>query len=248
MKAEADIPVKVKAIKEAKIVEWDDERGYGFLQVGSGRVFLYRRDFSERHKRPQVGDWIRFTVGVDAQKRTCAKEAVHVNDGGRLTLVSMVVLLGLLVLPSFAIYRTGVDWRWPGGYAAAISAISYGRYATDKRRARENKRRELAAAGDCHGRESRVSEAGLHLTEVLGGWPGAFVAQRRLRHKVSKKRYLAIYWTIVIAYQLVAFDCIMGWKYSRAVWESVGQMPGNSASVISVQQEQVKSGVAAHRN
>lgn len=165
-------PIRPDSPLTAKIVEWNDEKGYGFLQVGQGRLFLHRRDFAERHKRPAVGDAIRFIGGVDAQGRTCAKNAVHVNDGGRITGLAVLLLASLLILPALALYRRGVDFRWVGAYAVVISAVSYGSYALDKRRARAQ--------------EWRVSEAGLHLTELLGGWPGAFLAQRRLRHKVSK--------------------------------------------------------------
>jgi uncharacterized membrane protein YsdA (DUF1294 family)/cold shock CspA family protein len=206
------MPIKIDAPRTARIVEWHDDKGYGFLQVGNGRVFLHRREFAEHHKRPAVGDVIRFLVGVDVHGRTCAKEAVHVNDGGRLTLLAVVILLGLLVLPLFALYRSGVDWRWAGGYAVLITAISYGSYALDKQRARA--------------REWRISEAGLHVPELLGGWPGAFVAQRRLRHKVSKPSYQAVFWIIVLAYQLAAFDSLQHWKYSRAAWEYVSKKAG----------------------
>jgi uncharacterized membrane protein YsdA (DUF1294 family)/cold shock CspA family protein len=201
------MPIKLETSRTAKIVEWNNEKGYGFLQVGKGRVFLHWREFAERHKRPAVGDMIRFAVGVDAQGRTCAKEAVHVNDGGRLTLLAVAALLGLLVLPVFALYRSGVNWRWSGGYAVVITAISYGSYALDKQRARA--------------REWRISEAGLHVTELLGGWPGAFIAQRRLRHKVSKGSYQAVFWAIVLVYQLAAYDALQGWHWSKTVWNKI---------------------------
>jgi uncharacterized membrane protein YsdA (DUF1294 family) len=48
----------------------------------------------------------------------------------------------------------------------------------------------------------RVPEATLHFCELLGGWIGAFIAQRRLRHKNSKASYQAVFWTIVIAHSL----------------------------------------------
>lgn len=204
------MPTKVEAVREAKIVEWNDGRGFGFLQAGSGRVFLHRREFAERHKRPEVGDVIRFMVGVDDRGRTCAKEAVHVNDGGRFSLAAMFVLVGLVVLPGYAIYRSGVDWRWAGGYAAVMAMVSYVSYALDKKRARA--------------KEWRISEAGLHLAELLGGWPGAFVAQRRLRHKVSKFSYQVVFWMIVLGWQFAAFDSLQQWKYSRAAWEQVRTM------------------------
>ncbi len=203
------MPITLESTRSAKIVEWDDQKGYGFLQVGKGRVFLHRREFAERHKRPAVGDVIRFKVGADAQGRTCAKEAVHVNDGGRITALAMVVLVGLLVLPVLALFRCNVDWLWAGGYALVMAAVSYGSYAMDKQRARA--------------KEWRISEAWLHATELLGGWPGAFLAQRQLRHKCSKGSFQAVFWFIVLAYQFAAFDSLQNWKYSRAAWDYIGQ-------------------------
>jgi hypothetical protein len=61
------------------------------------------------------------------------------------------------------------------------------------------------------------------MTELLGGWPGAFLAQRRLRHKCSKVSYQFVFWLIVLAYQFAAFDSIQNWRFSRAAWDYVGR-------------------------
>jgi uncharacterized membrane protein YsdA (DUF1294 family)/cold shock CspA family protein len=207
------MPIRPDAPLTAKIVEWDDQRGYGFLQVGNGRLFLHWRDFAERHKRPAVGDVIRFTGGVDARGRTCAKNAVHVNDGGRITVLAVLLLACLLMLPASALHQRGLDFRWVGAYALVMGAISYGSYALDKRRARA--------------KEWRISEAGLHVTELLGGWPGAFLAQRRLRHKCSKGSYQMMFWLIVLAYQFVAFDSFQDWRYTRAALNHIERTSGH---------------------
>jgi uncharacterized membrane protein YsdA (DUF1294 family)/cold shock CspA family protein len=193
----------------AKIAEWDRQKGYGFLQFGQQRIFLHRRDFAEHHKQPAVGDVIRFAVGKDAQGRICAQNAAHVNDGGRITLLAVVALTVLLVVPVIALHRLGANFLWVGVYAFVLGCISYGCYAADKRSARQ---------GDW-----RISEASLHLTELLGGWPGAFLAQRRLRHKVSKSSYLVVFWLIVLGYQLAACDSLQNWKLSRAAWKRISQ-------------------------
>ncbi|MGN6552998.1 MAG: DUF1294 domain-containing protein [Verrucomicrobiota bacterium] len=116
--------------------------------------------------------------------------------------MSLVVMIGLLVLPAIAVQRSGVDFRWAGAYAVGISALTYWVYAHDKRRAEEG--------------GWRVPEARLHLLDFLGGWPGAFVAQRRLRHKCSKSSYQFVFWLIVVAWQFVAFDSLQNWKFSKA--------------------------------
>ncbi|HWQ93574.1 MAG TPA: DUF1294 domain-containing protein [Clostridia bacterium] len=96
-----------------------------------------------------------------------------------------------------------------GAYVLVMGAVSYGCYALDKRRAREQ--------------VWRISESRLHLTELLGGWPGAFLAQRQMRHKVSKPGFHILFWLIVLAYQFAAFDSLQNWQLSRAVWDYLGQ-------------------------
>lgn len=188
----------------AELVEWDDKKHYGFLHCGKARVFLHVREFAKLHKKPAVGDKIAFLPGQDNHGRTCAKHAVHVHDGGRITLVALIVLAGLLVLPVLALRHARVDWRWAVGIGLAMPALTYLTYASDKKRAQA--------------REWRISEKRLHLLELLGGWPGAFLAQRRLRHKVSKAGYQAVFWLIVLAYQLAALDSMQDWKLSQAIW------------------------------
>ena len=43
----------------------------------------------------------------------------------------------------------------------------------------------------------RTPEARLHFYEFLGGWPGAFLAQRLIRHKNRKVAYQRQFWLIV---------------------------------------------------
>ena len=186
----------------ARIVEWDRQRGYGFLMLGQQRVFLHRREFVEHHKRPALGDDVRFRLGKDAKGRTCATNAVHVNDGGRITVLNVLILLSLLVLPIISLQRRAADFRWVGACMLVMGVLAYGAYALDKRRARA--------------KEWRLSEAALHLLELLGGWPGAFLAQRRLRHKCSKGSYQLVFWLIVLAYQFAAFDSLQEWRLSRS--------------------------------
>jgi uncharacterized membrane protein YsdA (DUF1294 family) len=45
----------------------------------------------------------------------------------------------------------------------------------------------------------RVPESTLHVLALLGGWPGALLAQRVLRHKTRKQPFGAIFWVTVLA-------------------------------------------------
>jgi uncharacterized membrane protein YsdA (DUF1294 family) len=44
----------------------------------------------------------------------------------------------------------------------------------------------------------RVSERTLHLLALLGGWPGALIAQRHFRHKTRKVQFRIVFWMVVV--------------------------------------------------
>lgn len=50
------------------------------------------------------------------------------------------------------------------------------------------------------GRDARrTPENSLHLADLLGGWPGALIAQQQFRHKTIKQPFRSIFWFTVIA-------------------------------------------------
>jgi uncharacterized membrane protein YsdA (DUF1294 family)/cold shock CspA family protein len=57
--------------------------------------------------------------------------------------------------------------------------------------------------------EWRVSEKTLHLLELLGGWPGALIAQRTIRHKNKKTSFQVIFWLIVIIHIVIWLDVLI---------------------------------------
>ena len=134
------------------------------------------------------------------------------KGGAWSVLAGFVLVGGLLVLPMTALHRKGVDLRWAGAYGLVMSALTYWAYARDKRRALQG--------------EWRISEYQLHVWELLGGWPGAWIAQRRLRHKCSKGSYQFLFWLIVLGYQFAAFDSFQDWQFSRAGLKWIEQASG----------------------
>ncbi|WP_226377905.1 DUF1294 domain-containing protein [Citrifermentans bremense] len=69
-------------------------------------------------------------------------------------------------MPVLAVYLAS-------GTAAAAA------YAADKRAAEQGRR--------------RVAERTLHLLGLLGGWPGAALAQWAFRHKTRKRRFVLVF-------------------------------------------------------
>jgi uncharacterized membrane protein YsdA (DUF1294 family) len=151
----------------------------------------------------------RVTVGNDSHGRRCATQATHRNDGGRLRMIHVVLVILLLVAPTMAAWRIGgVNLlAYVAGAYGVASALTYFLYASDKQRARRT--------------EWRIQESTLHLFEFMGGWPGAFLAQRRLRHKCSKVSFQLAFWLIVALHQYVAVDSLMDWRMSETAFHEM---------------------------
>ncbi|MDB6034689.1 MAG: hypothetical protein JWM16_5027 [Verrucomicrobiales bacterium] len=136
---------------------------------------------------------------------TISRIAQRSRFSGRLTVSSLLCLSLLLVLPSLALNRltSSLDWRLLLGAPLAASVIAFLAYRSDKRR---------AEAGAW-----RIPESTLHILELIGGWPGAFLGQRTFRHKTAKISYQIVFWAIVLVYQLVAIDALVGWRFTSEV-------------------------------
>ncbi len=207
-----DLPVILSlTMPSGHITDWNPDRGFGFVESDGHRIFLHQRDFAKRHKIPEVGDHLQFELGKDKQDRPCAKKAVHVNDGGRFTSEAIFLLAFLLGAPICALVKLSsvISPAYLAVYALAISTSTYFTYAWDKNRARKKGQRE--------------PEQVLHLLEFLGGWPGAFIAQRHLRHKCSKVNYQIVFWLIIAVHQSVAVDYLRNWSVALRVMHAFKQ-------------------------
>jgi uncharacterized membrane protein YsdA (DUF1294 family) len=74
--------------------------------------------------------------------------------------------------------------HWIAIWYLFISLICFGLYALDK---------SAAIAG-----RTRISELKLLSFGLLGGWPGAILAQQLLRHKTKKPMFRIVFWLSVI--------------------------------------------------
>ena len=81
------------------------------------------------------------------------------------------------------------------GWYAVVSVATFVAYGYDKSKA-------LTAAW-------RMKEQTLHTLEMLGGWPGALIAQRVFKHKRRKTKYMAAFWRIVATHVVVWFLLVL---------------------------------------
>lgn len=205
---------------QGKITRWNDDQGFGFITPNGGgeAVFVHIKAFAGRVARPEGGELVSYLLARDPKGRPRAENVTYagtrtvtVHRPGRsplpvmialsfLCLLATVAALGHLPLPLIGLYLL-------------LSLIAYAAYAIDK---------SAAQRGDW-----RTQESTLHLLALLGGWPGALLAQHRLRHKSSKQAFRIVFWLTVAANLLalgwLASDVGMG---ARAMLDVAGSALG----------------------
>lgn len=63
---------------------------------------------------------------------------------------------------------------------------------------------------------ARTPENTLHILALLGGWPGALVAQQTLRHKTQKQSFRVVFWLSVVV-NLAVFTWLLAQGYLSAL-------------------------------
>ncbi len=187
---------------QGTVCYWRDDKGFGFvITYHKERVFFHIRDFKQTPaRRPQQGDRLSFELGVDKRQRRYA-QSLQLEESSVAQIkpakatgpnfsqiqqqawcfryLFFALLLLSLLAGSFA-------FTVPLFYLEA-SLFTYWLYQIDKK---------LAASGH----SSRLSEESLQMFSLIGGWPGALIAQKRLHHKVHKMPFNAssVLWFMAI--------------------------------------------------
>lgn len=186
---------------QGRLTEWFDDKGYGFIQPNDpnkGRVFLHIKDFARPGPRPISGCALEYLVILDERGRHRAQQVTYLKASQtkpkqqkvknnvvkipqkaspmRYLCIAYILTLAVLALAGLL----------SGIVLLAISlanVLSYWFYAQDK---------EAAQLGN-----RRVPENNLHLLSFLGGWPAAWLAQEKLRHKTQKQPFRQIYFCTI---------------------------------------------------
>jgi len=176
---------------QGKITFWNEEKGYGFIVPASGakQVFVHVRAFKNPKVQPELNQMVSFELSTDRQGRPCAvrvarageklPEAIKKNDSFIMIALALIFIITVGVL----VAATDMPVHVLLVYLVA-SLLTYVVYAWDK----------SAAQRDAW----RTPESTLHMLSLLGGWPGAMVAQQTLRHKSRKQEFRFVFWVTVV--------------------------------------------------
>ena len=194
---------------QGRIINWNDEKGYGFIQLmpGHENLFFHISTFAYHHRRPtadtavtvlavpgQKGGWQASRVLLREHEQAIMEEGIYdiaensqpkKLEGYLYAFLDVLYFLGLtLISIPLAIS------------SAIISVLTVALYRYDKRAAEQG--------------TQRIPNSALHLASLLGGWPGALVARPFLRHKLNQKRFRGFFWASIVAnfgilYTLIAY-------------------------------------------
>lgn len=168
-----------------RISGWNEDRGYGFVvpHNGGDRAFVHVKAFQFGSRRPVDGDLISYSPAKDSQGRTNAVDVrfagqkIEVRKPSRpipRLKIGAVFLLATVVGTLLGLLPAAITI----GYLL-LSCLSYIMYTVDK-----------AAAGKG---AQRTPESALHFVGLLGGWPGALIAQQQSRHKTVKASFQSVF-------------------------------------------------------
>jgi uncharacterized membrane protein YsdA (DUF1294 family)/cold shock CspA family protein len=199
---------------QGRITQWKDDQGFGFITPNSGgeRLFLHIRAFTRGQPRPAGDEIVTYEMARDDKGRPRAAAVQFVRPAGqkrapavpgsqRWPLVLAALFLAFLTAAALA---GKLPVMLPVLYGG-LSVVAFLAYALDKSAARNGR--------------WRTKENTLHLLSLAGGWPGALVAQQRLRHKSSKPSFLAVFWVTVV------LNCgILAWLLTPAGNQTLRQL------------------------
>ncbi len=174
-----------------KITHWNEEKGYGFItpSTGAKEVFVHIRAFKNRHLPPELNQVVLYSLSTDKQGRPCAVKVTRAgeklpgNSKPVTGLFQILIAIGFIAVVGWSVSAYNIPIQILYFYLA-VSAFTFLVYAKDKRAARRDR--------------WRTQESTLHTLALIGGWPGALIAQQVLRHKSRKNSFQYVFWTTVI--------------------------------------------------
>jgi len=126
----------------------------------------------------------------DKPGRECANQARFIDEhrgtlskpSKRRSPLGLLLILGFSVLIGIALFQQMLPYQMAVFYLI-ISGFTFIAYGLDKSAARKGK--------------WRTKESTLQLMALIGGWPGALLAQRWLRHKSQKMSFRITLWLMI---------------------------------------------------
>ena len=187
---------------QGRITSWKDDQGFGFItpRGGGPQIFVHIKSFSRQARRPECGEIVTYELATNDKGQARAENTAIVGDrapirkSSKSGIVPQTLACLFLSFIAGAVYFHKRPLLILGIYLGA-SCVAFLAYWIDKSAAQNDR--------------WRTQESTLHIFGLIGGWPGALIAQRVLRHKTQKQPFQTIFWVTV-----VFNSCALAWMLS----------------------------------
>ena len=177
--------------QKGKITNWNDDKGFGFITPidGGKQIFIHAKAFKNRGIRPELNQVVTYDISKDNRGRSCAVNASRLGDSKQKNTRKKRRSASVITVFIFSIFLvlSILTTKMPALILAVyfvVSLFTFVIYSIDKSAAQNG--------------EWRTPESTLHFLSLAGGWPGALIAQQKLRHKSHKQPFRAIFWVTAI--------------------------------------------------
>jgi uncharacterized membrane protein YsdA (DUF1294 family)/cold shock CspA family protein len=182
------------------LTQWNEARGFGFIEPAEGgeRVFCHARALRDRDARAANGIRVTYALGRDDRGRPRAEDvwlsmstrtAPKLAGASRAHVALALSVSGLFLLALVIATLMGKLTMLALPWYLALSTITFFAYGLDKTAARRDFR--------------RTPERVLQTLALVGGWPGAWIAQQTIRHKSNKLSFQIEFWICIVVNVIV---------------------------------------------
>ena len=200
--------------QHGELIEWNDERGFGFIHPDGGgpRIFVHISEIARIATRPQLGDRVSYAIG---RGRDGGPAAVNVSITGANPIKGRALARGsepaperkrrhairyyaATILAALALAGTAT------GAVPLLLLLAYAVMGVVSAAVYYDDKREAQSGG------WRTSEARLHSIDLLFGIIGGLLAQQIFRHKTAKSEFALTSGAIAVLHALLLIGLISG--------------------------------------
>ena len=188
-------------MKKGVLILWNDLKGFGFIRPdGTDEDFFVHISSFKKGlpRRPETGDVVHFRAADGSGRKRAAfalipalepapppKGHFVLNPRPRSFFTNLIIITPL-VLSGYLLFLAKNPIPFFSYWILSILTMFL--YGTDKAHAATHR--------------WRVPELYFHILEMMGGWPGALIAQNDFRHKTRPSAYLWILWGIITIHMM----------------------------------------------
>ena len=189
---------------KGKIIRWQNDKGFGFIEPINGMpdLFFHENFLLNQSRRPAVGDEVSFEITKNTEGKQRAERILFRGEGDPrdsdkfldifYSSLSCIFLFCIGVLVFFNRLKPIILILY-----LFLSITTFLLYRQDKIKAKNE--------------AWRTPENKLHFFSLIGGWPGALIAQRLLHHKSRKQSFLVVFYiTVILNISAISFHYYFG--------------------------------------